>query len=46
MFYVLCFTLLSQLTYSILHDDAIVFHQIILIDGLSFVTHDCESHNV
>ena len=41
MFYV--FTLLSQLTHSILHDYAIACHWVIVI---GFVTHDCESHDV
>ena len=40
------FTLSSQLTHSILHDDAIVRHWFIVIGCLSFVTHDCESHDV
>ena len=44
--YVLRFTRLSQLTHSISHDDAIACHWFIVIGCLSFVIHDCESHDV
>ena len=45
-FYILCFTLLSQLIHSILNDDVRACYQVIIMDCLSFVTHDCESHDV